>query len=462
MNFLSLLPKRNHLMKTYLYLFLIILLFTACTDQSKDPSAYEAQAYNPKLLHGAVEHFTDVMVHDIVSPPVASRFYAYPIIAAYEALITAYPGQLSLAGQLQGLESSPQPDTSLEICFPLASLRAYFITGKAMLFSEDSVDIYAEKIYQGYRRMGVADETFQNSIAFGDAVAGHILEWADQDLYKETRTFERFTVTTEVGRWQPTPPDYMEPIEPHWNEIRTMVIDSAQQFAPNPPTPFDVEKSSRFFKETMEVYDAVAKASQEDSAIAAFWDCNPYVSHHAGHVMFATKKITPGGHWQGITAIACQKKGLDFMESLEAYVWTSIALFDGFISCWDEKYRSELIRPETVINEHIDPEWEPLLQTPPFPEHTSGHSVISSAAATVLTHVMGDNFAFVDTTETEYGLPPRSFNSFLDASDEAAISRLYGGIHYMPAITEGVKQGKAVGALIIQRLKTRKEAFAGM
>jgi membrane-associated phospholipid phosphatase len=130
----------------------------------------------------------------------------------------------------------------------------------------------------------------------------------------------------------------------------------------------------------------------------------------------------------------------------------SIALFDAFISCWDEKYRSNLIRPETVINEYVDRDWIPLLQTPPFPEHTSGHSVISTASAEVLTAMLGDNFAFEDDVEVKYGLPLRKFSSFRAASAEAAISRLYGGIHYMPAITEGVKQGKLVGNLIKERL----------
>jgi hypothetical protein len=354
-------------------LTLFVLFLASCNE--KDPSEYAAQAHNPKLIHGAVERMTDVMVHDIVSPPVASRFYAYPIIAAYEALIPEHPQQRSLAGQLRALSPLPQPPAGQQICYPLASLHAYLKTAQAMVFSEDSITTYAEGVYKAFEEMGVSDRIMQNSLGYGQAVADHILAWADQDLYKETRTYERFTVTPEAGRWQPTPPDYMEPIEPHWNKIRPFLIDSANQFVPERPTPYDVSEGSPFYQELMEVYDAVTKASPEDSSIAAFWDCNPYVSHHAGHVMFATKKITPGGHWVGITAIACQQDSLDLMRSVETYTWVSLALADAFIACWDEKYRSELIRPETVINEYVDPNWEPILQTPPFPEYTSGHSV---------------------------------------------------------------------------------------
>ena len=177
--------------------------------------------------------------------------------------------------------------------------------------------------------------------------------------------------------------------------------------------------------------------------------------------MFATKKITPGGHWIGITAIAGRTANSTFDEVVNAYANVSISLFDSFISCWDEKWRSILVRPETLINQHYDEEWLPLLQTPPFPEYTSGHSVISRAAALTLTDLFGENFDFVDTTEVSYGLPSRSYKSFINASEEAAISRLYGGIHYMMAITEGVTQGQNIGDFIVENIQTKKMSFAG-
>lgn len=208
----------------------------------------------------------------------------------------------------------------------------------------------------------------------------------------------------------------------------------------------------------MEVYNVVKNIDSEKKEIASFWDCNPYVMNITGHVMFATKKITPGGHWMGIAKIASILDKADLMKSSYAYAKTSIALADGFIACWDEKYRSNLIRPETIINRKIDNDWSPTLQTPPFPEYTSGHSVISTAAANALTDVYGDNFSFVDSTEVKYGLPSRTFNSFMEASREAAISRLYGGIHYRKAIEEGIWQGQKVGDLIRKELEFRNSA----
>ena len=158
-----------------------------------------------------------------------------------------------------------------------------------------------------------------------------------------------------------------------------------------------------------------------------------------------------------ITRVVCNQKKLDMLQSSEAYVMVSLSLIDGFISCWDEKYRSRVIRPETYINKYIDDDWVPVLQTPPFPEYTSGHSVISSSASVVLTQLFGDQFAFTDSTETEFGLPPRSFKSFYDAAAEAAVSRLYGGIHYKPAIEIGLQQGRAVGNFVSAKIKTRQK-----
>jgi hypothetical protein len=175
-----------------------------------------------------------------------------------------------------------------------------------------------------------------------------------------------------------------------------------------------------------------------------------------GHVMYATKKISPGGHWINITALACRQTKADVAKSTAAYACVSITLADAFISCWDEKYRSIVIRPETYINNYIDQSWMPLLQTPPFPEYTSGHSVVSSASAVVLTSLFGDNFSYTDSTENEFGLHPRSFTSFNQAAEEAAVSRYYGGIHYDAAIVNGLTEGRKIGNYVLQHLKMGK------
>lgn len=441
-------------------IILLVLILSGMSCEQVNPN-YQEEAANPEFFHRSMQQLSDVIVHDIFSPPVASRIYVYPSIAAYEVAINENPDYKTLAGQLHGLEPVPQPEPGQTYCFPLAATRAFLKAGTALIFSEDKMKAYQEEVLQEFRDLRMPSDVFDRSMAYGEAVADHILAWADKDMYKETRTYPKFSINEDPSRWQPTPPDYMDGIEPHWREIRTLVIDSPDQFTPPPPTEFSTDPESKFMKETMEVYEALrvedTTEASERQAIAQFWDCNPYVSHHTGHVMYATKKITPGGHWIGIAKIASEEANADFMKTIEAYTLTSIALFDGFISCWDEKYRSNLVRPETIINRYIDEDWLPTLQTPPFPEHTSGHSVISRAAAVALTHVFGDNFHFVDTTEEPYGLPAREFDSFIEASNEAAVSRLYGGIHYRPAIDYGVEQGEKVGEFIVKNLELKQQ-----
>lgn len=439
------------------YHWVVILMLIGLGACRQNSVEYKEKAADPEFMHRSMKQLTDVIVHDIFSPPVASRIYAYSTISAYEALLHDYPEFRSMAGQLNGLEPTPAPDSSQVYCFPLAAVQAFLKTGKTLIFSEDKMVEFHGKIMAEFKALGIPKEVIDRSIAYGDQVSAHILAWSTKDKYKETRTFPKYTIQEDPGTWKPTPPSYMEGIEPHWRVIRPMVLSSLDDFAPPPPTPYSSDKKSRFFAEAMEVYQAMNAAdSVEREAIARFWDCNPYVSHQIGHVMYATKKITPGGHWMGITAIAARKAKSNVMQTAEAYARVAISLLDGFISCWEEKYRSNLVRPETVINSLVDDTWAPLLQTPPFPEYTSGHSVISRSAATALTALYGDNFSYTDSVEVEYGFPPRSFNSFLHASEEAAMSRLYGGIHYRPAIENGVQQGGKIGQYIVEHLKTRK------
>jgi hypothetical protein len=326
-----------------------------------------------------------------------------------------------------------------------------------LVFSEDKMDVFYDGIMKEYHDMGVPDDIFDRSIEFGNQVADHVIAWSSKDNYKQSRSFPKYSIQEDPATWKPTPPAYMDAIEPHWNKIRPFAIDSAQQFKPVPPTKFSTDKKSDFYKEALLVYETGNNLTEEQREIAFFWDCNPFMMNVKGHVMFATKKISPGGHWMNITNVACEKIHADFVQSAEAYARVSIALIDGFISCWDEKYRSNLIRPETYINQYINEDWVPTLQTPPFPEYTSGHSVISAASATTLTNLFGDNFSYTDSTEVAFGLPSRSFKSFYAASDEAAISRMYGGIHYLPACQVGITEGKEIGSFILAKIKTRKD-----
>lgn len=438
-------------------LLLLFLLSAPLYFSGKETPDWKSKTEHARYVHRAVKLITDVMVHDIYSPPVASRTYAYICVAGYEAALPGSPGHQTLAGQLHGLKPLPQPPPGKEYSYSLAAVQAIIGVGKTMVISEGRVTGFYDGITREFKESGMPAEVFERSIAYGQQVAAHIIAWAAGDNYKQTRTFSKYMPRNDDASWKPTPPAYFKAVEPHWNKIRTFLIDSAEQFRPLPATPFSAEKESAFYKEAVAVHDAGVSLTREQKEIASFWDCNPFKMNVNGHVMYASKKISPGGHWVNITRLACQQTGAGLIQTMEAYACLALANADAFISCWDEKYRSVVIRPETYINQYIDGSWTPLIQTPPFPEYTSGHSVISNASAVVLTKIFGDHFAYADSTEVEFGLPVRRFSSFKQAADEAAISRFYGGIHYMPAIMNGAAEGKLIGEFMVQRIQTRNE-----
>lgn len=436
--------------KILFIIFTIGLSVMSCKDNSKPITI------TPNDFHTSIDKVVDIMVHDIFSPPVASRIFAYPNIAAYEIMSQNNSAYNSLKDQIIHLKNIPKADETKKINYQLAALISHIDVSKQLIFSEQSIEVFRDSLYQVWEAINKSE--FENSKDYGLKVSSFIGEWMNGDNYNQTRTMSKFYIDPEdEERWQPTPPSYMDGLEPHWGKIRPFVIDSAAQFKPIPPPLFSMDENSSFYKELKEVYDISNQITKdgdesEEVLIARFWDCNPYVSVTRGHLMFAVKKITPGAHWIGITKIACKTEKADFDRTVFAYTKTSIAIADAFISCWDEKYRSNLVRPETLINKYFDDDWKPILQTPPFPEYTSGHSVVSGAASTVLTNIFGDNFSFLDDTETTYGLPIRPFSSFNEAAQEAAISRMYGGIHYRSAVELGIGQGVKIGDLVNKSL----------
>jgi len=430
--------------------FFFILMIYSCKPN------YDPIVVSTEDFHLSVDRVIDAMVHDIFSPPVASRVFVYPNIAAYEIIAQNDSMYQSLEKQIGHLSAIPKAGKNKSINHSLSALIAHIDLSRQLIFSEDKIKGFRDSLYTKWENTNPVE--FENSREYGLQVSEFIANWMNNDNYPQTRTMPKFRVDSEdESRWQPTPPSYMDGLEPHWNKIRPFILDSAAQFKPTPPPSFSMEKTSLFYKELQEVYDISERITKkgdesEEIAIAQFWDCNPYVSITRGHLMFAVKKITPGAHWIGITKIASKKDNANYSKTVFAYTKTSIALADAFISCWDEKYRSNLVRPETLINTYFNDEWKPILQTPPFPEYTSGHSVVSGAASVVLTSIFGENFDFIDNSEVPYGLKERSYSTFSEAADEAAISRMYGGIHYRSAVEIGVEQGRKIGKLVVNRL----------
>ncbi len=435
---------------------LLLLAFMACRQQSND-SVYKKYFNDAFLYSKTVKQLNDVVLENNFPPMIASRNYVYANIAAYECAAAGDSSYRSLSGQIRHLPAMPKPAAGKEIDFAFAALLSFTKVGNAVTFPEGSMMGYYDQLKKAADSLGMPGEVVKNSVVFSDAVVAAVLLWSKKDNYAQTRTAEKFAVqSAEAGRWIPTPPTYISAVEPHWAEIRTMVLDSASQFMPPRPPLFDVKnRNSVFYKAMMAVKQTGDSLTDEQKHIADFWDDNPFKMTVVGHASYATKKFSPPGHWMNITGIAAQKAKADFNTTVAAYTETAITLFDAFISCWDEKYRSNYIRPETVINKYVSDNWRPYIQTPPFPSYISGHATISGAAAEVMTNWFGDERAFSDTSLLEFGIKSRTIRSFRAAAKEAALSRMYGGIHFPFDNDEGNKAGIKIGIFILQKLRLK-------
>ncbi|WP_291784826.1 vanadium-dependent haloperoxidase [Cecembia sp.] len=402
-------------------------------------------------------HITEVMVTDVASLPAAARFYAYTTLAAQiawsEITNSSYHRQL-LSKSLIGNLDLDNPPSGLRPEF--VSIYSMLEVGKKIMPSGKTLEQKQQDfIKTALKKRWISKKSLKLHLDYAKYIATEVMNLASTDGYNSLSTLTRYSPKKGDGYWYPTPPAYMAAVEPEWRTIRPFFIEDIQDFKPSPPAAFSLEEGSSFHNQLMEVYEVTSGLTEEEKLIANFWDCNPFMVQYSGHMAIGIKKISPGGHWVGITGIAAQKAGLDWQDTLYIHALVSMGLHDAFISCWEEKYDSDRIRPESVIQKYVDEGWRPLLQTPPFPEYTSGHSVISTATAKILTAFFGDDFDFIDTSEVYFGLPEREFSSFLQASEEAAISRLYGGIHFRDAIEEGVKQGEKISDLILERINAQ-------
>ena len=414
-------------------------------------------------LRPAVFSITMVMVHDVVNPPAASRYYAYIMLGAYDIVSRNNPSLVKPAKFIKnfpGASDARESDGSLlpgAYDYRIAAAWSILETGRQMLPSGYLLEEEEKKFMQLLKKQKLSQTYIARSLAEGKEASSRIINWSKSDNYGKLSARLRYNPLRKDSTWYPTPPAYIEAVEPNWRIIRPVVIDSCDQFPPPPLTSFSTDTTSEFYRLVKEVYivskDTGAKSMYERT-IAGFWDCNPFAVTTSGHMAIGLKKISPGGHWIDIAGIAAGVAHLDFDHTVLAQTLVAATLMDAFICCWDEKYRSNRIRPESYINRYIDPKWQPYLQTPPFPEYTSGHSVISTASAEVLTYLFGESMDYRDNSEELFDIVPRTFHSFRSAAEEAAISRLYGGIHYRDGVVNGQIMGRAIGEFVVRRLRT--------
>lgn len=372
-----------------------------------------------------------------LSPPVASRVFGYLGVALYESVVPGIPSNRSLAGLVNGQLVSPKPQEGEAYSWPIAA-NAALATVMPAFYQKETSYLAIANLHDKNRdevKDGASVEVVARSEEFGRSVGIAVMRWALGDGYESIKDCA-YQASEISGRWVPTIPARAKALEPCWGRLRPFVMESVARYRSGPPTPYSEDPSSRFYAEAMEVYLARKNLTAEQREIALYWADNP------------GQTGTPPGHSLAIATqlITERHKSLDF--AAEAYARVGMAVADAFVACWDTKYVYDLVRPVTYIQSWIDPDWTPLLTTPPFPEFTSGHSVQTGAAATVLQSMFG-NGQFTDRTHEAAGRQPRTFSSFGEMASETAISRLYAGIHYRPAIDVGVEQGNQIGQAVV-------------
>ena len=386
------------------------------------------------------------------SPPVASRSFAYLGVTAFESVATGSDQLQSLAGQLPGL--TPLPAREKGLVYDNSVLVQAAMAYAAQNFFSNTGPIGQRAMTSLHKKLraevttAVPPDVIERSEALGEAIAKHVLAWSQNDggaVITNMGFPLEYDLTTGPSAWVPTSliAQQQKPLLPKWGTNRPFALPDVSKCDLPPPPAYSEDKTSEFYKQALEVYDAKKNLTPEQRAIARFWSDDPMLSP------------TPPGHWISIALQVLKAGNATPERSVDVLARVGIAMADAFIGNWRTKYQYNLLRPITYIRRVIDPKWEPVLNTPPFPEYPSGHSTQSGAAATVLTDLFGENFVFDDGTHEADGMPTRSYPSFWAAAEEAGISRLYGGIHFRAAIDQGLAQGRCIGAFT-NALKTRK------
>ncbi len=423
----------------------LFLAFVSCEKQSPRPAAQASQIHEWNI---ALE---DAIIRDGFSAPVASRIYAYTNLTYFHLLNDKTGTASALSKHLQQLPEVPRCNDTQELAIR-AGFGFYFV-GKQLVYTDAPLDTLCKSWKTKLVQQGWERERLASLEAESEAFSKEMTAWINADGYPKTRSMPRYTLLVAEGAWQPTPQDYMEALEPHWGTLRPFVLDSTNQMRALGPVLFDDHPKSAFFQQCDSLLRGTRTLTPEQIAIARHWDDNSFVPIHTGHSTSAEKKLTPAGHWMNIARSLAIQNNMDLHATSEMYCKLSMAMADAFLACWEAKYHFQSIRPITVIQDKLDPNWKPLLVTPAFPEYPSGHSVVSGTASTILADIFGADVAFTDSSEVPFGYPPRRFPSFEAAATEASVSRFYGGIHFPKALDDGLEMGEKIAQFHLSQWK---------
>jgi hypothetical protein len=429
-----------------IWILAAIIIFNSCQKSDDQTTKLETSDYSSDVVLSWIELTLQLTKETPgYSPPVAARVYGYSGLALYESVRSGMPGYKSLQGQLTDFQvgTIPDIDTNAEYHWGAVANASMGVFLKSCFQTTSTSNLALiqdlEEHFDVIFRTEASNEVINRSVAYGEAVANAVLTFANSDGQAECYNSNfpsDYIVPVGPGLWEPTNPSTPIPLQPYWGDVRPFMNENVDALLPVPPPAYSTDTNSNFYSEAIEVYEVVNNLTPEQIVIAEFWSDDP------------GNTATPPGHSYSIMMQILSDEGADLARTAEVYAKLGMGVHDAFVSCWNAKYHYNLVRPITYIHDLIDNTWAIPLETPPFPEYTSGHSVQSGATAQILTDLFGDNYAFVDRTHidrTDIDGTPRPFTSFYDFADEAAISRLYGGIHYRAAIFIGVEQGIKIG-----------------
>jgi hypothetical protein len=289
-------------------------------------------------------------------------------------------------------------------------------------------------------KVGYTEASVAAGAKYGASISQSVIEWSKTDNID--KAISTYNVPERTGLWEPTPPGFVSPITPFLGNVRTFVKGSIDNTLPPPPLAFSIDEKSDFFKMVDEVYKISTMLDDGQKATALFWDDLP-----------DGKSVTSGGHWASILKTVMEEQHVSLIVGSHLYAALFISTNDASIGCFKAKYTYNLLRPVTYIQKYMNhPEWFPIIATPPHPEYPAAHATISMAAATMLTLILGDRISFTDNTYSYLGFKAHHFNSFTEAAKEAGMSKLFGGIHYLPSIEAGFKQGKEIAENIAKSI----------
>ncbi len=438
--------------------FLVTLLVCVCLFSCKNETSHNANSvptkdFSPELVIEWWELIYEMVAYERIKPPVASRVYAYLGVAVYESVLPGMPEYASMSSQIEHLGGLPVPDHSLSYDWPTVLVNTLYLVVDELfsrfIHTDENRFLNLRNKQLAACKLRLEPEVYERSVAHGLALSKALILWMQEDNFDDTRFYSFYTVPSrniKFENWEPTDLNVVA-CEPYWSAVRPFVLKSGEQCHEELPVSFSTEKSSSFYKAVEEVLNYDRTLTEEQRDIAFHWADDP------------GETSTPPGHWTIIMNYAAKKSKLNLEEVAAMYALVGVGIADAFIASWYSKYKVNLLRPKTYIHDYFPngEGWEPLVETPPFPEYTSAHAVVSTVASEILIKLLGENYTLMDSTHVRIGLPVREIKNFREAAFEAGMSRLYGGIHYKFSIDAGFRQGQCVVSQILKSIRLRRD-----